>query len=38
MEIILLNGEAVEVYTKEELFEHFDNCRYPAFQQVRHRL
>ncbi|MDE6148579.1 MAG: hypothetical protein K2F81_00575 [Ruminococcus sp.] len=30
MEVILLNGKTVEIKTKEELFKHFDNCRYPA--------
>lgn len=37
MEIILLNGETVEIHTKEELFEHFDNCRYPAADAVNAR-
>lgn len=37
MEIILLSGETVEIHTKEELFEHFDNCRYPASDAVNAR-
>lgn len=37
MEIILLNGKTVEIHTKEELFEHFDNCRYPASDAVNAR-
>ena len=37
MEIVLLNGETVEIHTKEELFEHFDNCRYPASDAVNAR-
>lgn len=30
MEVILLNGKTIEINSKEELFKHFDNCRYPA--------
>ena len=37
MEIILLSGETVEIKTKEELFKHFDNCRYPASDVVNAR-
>ena len=37
MEIILLNGKTVEIKTKEELFKHFDNCRYPASDAVNAR-
>ena len=37
MEIILLSGETVEIKTKEELFKHFDNCRYPAADAVNAR-
>lgn len=29
MEIILLNGKTIEINSKEELYKHFDNCRYP---------
>ena len=37
MEIILLNGKTVEIKTKEQLFKHFDNCRYPASDAVNAR-
>lgn len=37
MEIILLSGETVEIKTKEQLFKHFDNCRYPASDAVNAR-
>lgn len=29
MEIILLNGKTIEINSKEELYKHFNNCRYP---------
>lgn len=29
MDIILLNGKTIKITSKEELYEHFDNCRYP---------
>lgn len=34
MEIILLNGKTIEINSKEELYKHFDNCRYPASDVV----
>lgn len=29
MKVILLNGKTVEINSKEELYKHFHNCRYP---------
>lgn len=37
MEIILLNGKTIEINSKEELYKHFDNCRYPASDAVNAR-
>ncbi len=37
MEIILLNGKTIEINNKEELYKHFDNCRYPASDAVNAR-
>ena len=37
MEIILLNGKTIEINSKEELYKHFDNCRYPASYAVNAR-
>ncbi len=37
MEIILLNGKTIEINSKEELYKHFDNCRYPVSDAVNAR-
>lgn len=37
MEIILLNGKTIEINSKEELYKHFNNCRYPASDAVNAR-
>ncbi|MDE6150194.1 MAG: hypothetical protein K2F81_08945 [Ruminococcus sp.] len=34
MEIILLNGKIIEINSKEVLFKHFNNCRYPYSDAV----
>jgi hypothetical protein len=37
MDIILLNGKTITITSKEELYKHFDNCRYPASDAVNAR-